>query len=414
MTKQLVRAGTAVMVTLLALALLWQLRLVVGYLLISLALASAVRPLIKRPAGQSLALRLALIFLYLVGLGGFGFLLVLSIGASIRNIQELAQQVSLQDAWRQPVWLVGSAFQQLLDTRLPSPSEVFAALIGENGQLILPAILGLTEGVFTILGNGLVVLFLSLYWSIDQSHFERLWLSLLPPVQRTRARDIWHTIELDLGAYIRSEVTQSLLAGVLLGLGYWALGSPYPALLAIAGAVALLIPVAGAALAVISPLLLGLLTGVPLSLMTAVYTLVVMGALKWWIEPRLFQRRHINPMLTLLFLIALADAYGLLGIVVAPPLSAACQILWNRLVSHRVVSGASSQVSDLQERQAKLWAIIETLDEASPLVTSSMTRLTILIENAEPILQLATEQGGLFTLAEVSPSSTLKQKQPET
>lgn len=406
MTKQLARAGTAVMVTLLALALLWQLRLVVGYVLISLALASAVRPLIKRPAGQGLALRLTLILLYLVGLSGFGFLLVLTIGASIRDVQELAQQVSVQDAWRQPVWLEGSAFQQLLDTRLPSPSEVFSALIGENGQLILPAILGFTQGIFTALSSGLVVLFLSLYWSMDQSHFERLWLSLLPPVQRSRARDIWQTIESDLGAYIRSEIAQSLLAGVLLGLGYWLLGSPYPTLLALAGALVLLIPVAGATLAVIPPLLLGLLTGVPLSLMTAVYTIVVMGTLKWWIEPRLFQRIQVNPMLTLLFLIALADAYGLLGIVVAPPLSAACQILWSRLVSHRATSRASAQVSDLKERQAKLWAIIEAAEEAPPLVTTSMARLAILIENAEPILQLANEQSSLFTLTEVSPSST--------
>lgn len=406
MTKQLARAGTAVMVTLLALALLWQLRLVVGYVLISLALASAVRPLIKRPAGQGLALRLTLILLYLVGLSGFGFLLVLTIGASIRDVQELAQQVSVQDAWRQPVWLEGSAFQQLLDTRLPSPSEVFSALIGENGQLILPAILGFTQGIFTALSSGLVVLFLSLYWSMDQSHFERLWLSLLPPVQRSRARDIWQTIESDLGAYIRSEIAQSLLAGVLLGLGYWLLGSPYPTLLALVGALVLLIPVAGATLAVIPPLLLGLLTGVPLSLMTAVYTIVVMGALKWWVEPRLFQRIQVNPMLTLLFLIALADAYGLLGIVVAPPLSAACQILWSRLVSHRATSRASAQVSDLKERQAKLWAIIEAAEEAPPLVTTSMARLAILIENAEPILQLANEQSSLFTLTEVSPSST--------
>lgn len=405
MTKQLMWAGTAVMITLLALILFWQFRLVVIYVLVSLALASAARPLIKRPAGQSLVVRLAQLLLYLVLLGSLGLFLVLGGGAAIRDIQELAQQVSVQDAWQQPVWLQGSALQHFLDTRLPPPSDFFAALIGENGQLVLPAILGFTQGVFTILSSGLVVLFLGLYWSIDQIHFERLWLSLLPPGQRTRARDIWQTIESDLGAYIRSEVAQSLLAGVLLGLGYWALGSPYPALLAFAGAVALLIPVAGATLAVLPPLLLGLLTGVPLSLMTAVYTLVIIGALKWWIEPHFFERKQVNSMLTLLFLIALADAYGLLGIVVAPPLSAACQILWNRLVTHRAISGAAAGVSDLKERQAKLWTIIATVDDAPPLVTSSMARLAILIENAEPILQLAAEQGDLLSSDDVSPSS---------
>ena len=34
-------------------------------------------------------------------------------------------------------------------------------------------------------------------------------------------------------------------------------------------------------------------------------------------------------------LIALADAFGFVGIIVAPPLSIVCQILWSRLVSHR-------------------------------------------------------------------------------
>jgi predicted PurR-regulated permease PerM len=78
-----------------------------------------------------------------------------------------------------------------------------------------------------------VILFLSIYWIINQIHFERLWLSLLPTGLRRQARDIWRTIEIDLGAYMRSELFQSLAAGLLLGLGYWALGSPYPVLLAL-------------------------------------------------------------------------------------------------------------------------------------------------------------------------------------
>lgn len=401
MTKRLVWMGTAVMSTLLALLLLWQFRTAVIYVLISLALAVAVRPLVKRQPGRGLVRRLIVISLYLITLGGFGLSLFLIGGSTIRGIQELGQQLSTQDAWRQPVWLHGSSFQQLLDVWLPPPSKLFAAIIGDQGQLVLPAVLSFTQGVFSVLSGGLIVLFLSLYWSIDQVHFERLWLSLLPPEQRARVRDIWQTIESDLGGYIRSEVAQSLLAGLLLGLGYWVLGSPYPTLLALAGAIMLLIPVVGATLAVIPPLLLGLLTGVPLSLFTVVYTLVVVAALKWWVEPRLSPHRRASPMLTLVFLIALADAYGLFGIILAPPLSAVCQILWNRMISHRTVSGAAAQVSDLKKRQAQLWATIKTMDEPPPpSVIDCMARLTHLIEQAEPTLQTATEQVGLLTLAD--------------
>jgi predicted PurR-regulated permease PerM len=248
---------------------------------------------------------------------------------------------------------------------------------------------------------------LSIYWSINQIHFERLWLSLLPSELRKNARDIWRTIEPDLGAYIRSEVVQSLLAALLLGLGYWLLGSPYPMLLALIGALAWLIPVVGAALAVILPLLMGLLTSAQLSLFTVLYTLVVLIALQVWVEPRLFKRKWQNPILTLVILLAMADAFGLLGIIVAPPLSAVCQTLWNLLVSNRLAPGPATQVSDLKERQAHLQAAIREMDELPPpLVMSSMERLTDLLEKAEPILgtALPAEPSDLFHPSQPSTS----------
>jgi hypothetical protein len=171
-------------------------------------------------------------------------------------------------------------------------------------------------------------------------------------------------------------------------LGYWLLGSPYPTLLALIGAIAWFIPVVGAPLAVILPLLMGLLTSVQLSLFTVLYTLVVLIVLEIWVEPRLFRRKWVNPILTLVILLAMADAFGLLGILVAPPLSVVCQILWSRLVSRRAILGAATQVSDLKERQARVWDTIKGMDEPPiALVTSSMERLTHLIEKAEPILQ---------------------------
>src|SRR3989304_4033119 len=260
MTKQLVGFATAVMTTLLALVVLWQFRIVVVYVLISLALAAALRPLVNRLVGRGFMVRTVWILLYLVALGSFSYLLFITGKTALNEIQQLAHTVSVQDEWRLPIWLEGSSFQQALVARLPPPSKLFEAVTGDQGQLVLPAILGFTQGIGGVVSGGFVVLFLSLYWSINQIHFERLWLSLLPSELRKHARSIWRTIEPDLGAYIRSEVVQSLLAALLLGFGYWLLGSPYPTLLALISALAWLIPVVGAALAVILPLLMGLLT----------------------------------------------------------------------------------------------------------------------------------------------------------
>ena len=84
MTRKLIGIGIAVLTTLLALVVLWELRIVVVYVLISLMLAAAMRPLIRRISGKGLIVRLAWILLYLFVLGGF-FLLIYFTG-KIRDL----------------------------------------------------------------------------------------------------------------------------------------------------------------------------------------------------------------------------------------------------------------------------------------------------------------------------------------
>jgi predicted PurR-regulated permease PerM len=412
MIKQLVVIGTAVMTTLLALVVFWQFRIVMIYVLISLALATTVRPLVKDWVKRGLVMRVALALLYALSLGGFGFLIFHVGRFAVSDIQEVAQTLSVQGDWVLPPWLEGSSFQRTLVAWLPTPDKLFEAVTGEKGQFVLPAVLSFTEGIGGIASGVILVLFLSIYWSINQVHFERLWLSLLPAEQRKQARGVGRAIELDLGAYIRSEIVQSLLAGLLLGLGYWLLGSQYPILIALIGALAWLIPVVGMPLAVILPLLIGLLTSVQLSLFTILYTLIVLIALQIWVEPRLFKRRWDNPILTLVIMLAMADAFGLPGILAAPPVSAVCQILWNLLVRNRLDSGVAVQVSNLKERQSHLWAVIKEMEEPPPpLVISSMERLENLLEKAEPILPvvLPLESSGLFHPSQpVGPSTSTR------
>ncbi len=386
MTRQLLIIGLAVMVTALGLLLAWQFRQVLVYVLFSLALAAAVRPLVSRLSGRSRMRRLSLILLALFVLFAFGTLVAWSVTAATGEIQRLGNQLSVQDAWQQPEWLAGTSVQQLLDERVPSPNALFAALTGEEGQLVLPTLLGFTQNIISTISAALVILFLSVYWSIDRVHFERLWLSLLPAGQRAQVRDIWRTVEPEVGAYIRNEAIQSLLAGLLLGLGYWVLGLPSPNLLALMAALALLVPMVGSVLIVVIVLLVGLLTSVQLSLLSVLYTLAILVALKLWVEPRLFNRGHYNPILTVVILIALADAFGFVGIIVAPPVAATCQILWTRLVSNRAMAGPADRISDLRERQAQVMTTVQAMDEPPPLITSCLGRLTNLLDQAEPVL----------------------------
>jgi predicted PurR-regulated permease PerM len=380
------------MITLLALLILWQFRQVMVYVLISVTIAATIRPLLRHLRQKKVLARISWILIYLVVISGFGLLFFFITKTIISEVQLLANTVSVQDKWQLPIWLQKTTFENLLIPRLPLPSLLFEALTGDQGQLVLPTIMGFTQDLATIISAGFIILFLSIYWIINQINFERLWLSLLPSDQRKRARDIWRTIELDLGAYIRSQIVYSLLAGLLFGLGYWILGSPYPVVLAFTGALACLIPVVGIALATIPPILVGMLTDVQLSMFSMLYTIIVLIGLTIWVRPRLFNRKWDNPILTLILLMVMANAFGIPGIILAPPLSAILQILWHTLVIHRIESEASAQISDLKERREKIIKTIQALGGTPPaLVASSMERLTQLLEKAEPVLNATQE-----------------------
>lgn len=387
MTRHLIRIGAAVMLTLLGLWVLWLLRSVILYVLISLALAGAVAPLFINFSRYKLPARIGLLLFYLLMLGGLTLFILEAGGAAARDTQALVDALSDRDVWQQPEWVQGVAVEQFLNERLPPPSVLVGTIAGERGQGLLSIFLGITQGIFGLISGTLVILFLGLYWSANRTHFQQLWLSLLPPIGRKYARDILQTVERDFGRYIRSELMLSVLTGVLLGIGYWALGSPYPALMAVIAALASLVPVVGVIIAILTPLIIGLLSSLQITLTTTLLTLLVLLVIKLWLKPRMYHGMRQNPILTIFLLVVLADAFGLLGMIAAPPLAATIQILWNIWVAERASAGAVSQVVNLKERQARLAAQIAAIDQPPPILTSSLERLNTLIERSDPVLR---------------------------
>jgi len=114
MMKQVAVIGAAVMTTLLALVVLWQFRIVVVYVLFSLALSATVSPMVVDWKRRRLVMRIALALLYTVGLGGFGFLIFHVGRFAVRDIQQVAQTMSVQGDWVLNPLLVVSRFDFLM------------------------------------------------------------------------------------------------------------------------------------------------------------------------------------------------------------------------------------------------------------------------------------------------------------
>ena len=377
---------TLVLATLALLLLLWQFREALGLFILSLGVAAVTRPLADRIEGWRLPRGLSLVIVYIVLFGAVAGIVILISGKVVSEVELLSNHfVFFYDKlWR--TWPAGTSLQRSMIQYLPQPKELYQGLAGEQGGAFFQSFLGATLSSLTMVSQFFAVLVLSIYWSIDQVHFERLWISLLPPERRVQARGIWRDIETGVGSYIRSEVGQSILASILLGAGYALLGIDYPVLLALFGAVAWLIPWLGAVLAVLPVIWVGLQTSPSLAIVAVVFTLLVLLFLELGVEPRLYSRRQYSSLLALVFMIALADVAGLVGLILAPPLAAAVQIFYTRLVVITIVQPVQNQASGIRDLEERLTRARETAasqgKEVTPQTASLIERLEKLIEKA--------------------------------
>jgi predicted PurR-regulated permease PerM len=214
--------------------------------------------------------------------------------------------------------------------QLPSFNDLFQAFLSEEGFVVLTQEGGAGQGIFSYLGYAAIIIVLSAYWSADQLRFERIGVSLFPVERRPKALHIWRMVEAGVGAYLRSEFIQSVLAGLVLGVGYWMIGLKYPALLAAWAAIARLIPWFGTLVAIIPFLFIGEILSFSV-LLAILFTILVILFLKAIIEPRILERKSYNSLLIVLFVIVLGEAYGLIGVFLAPPLATALQIVIREL-----------------------------------------------------------------------------------
>jgi putative permease len=216
-----------------------------------------------------------------------------------------------------------------------------------------------------------------MYWSADQVHFERLWLSLLSVENRSRARDIWRAIESEVGAYIRSQFTQSILSGITLGLGYWVIGLKYPALFALLAALARLIPWFGKIFILSIAFAVGAAISTGTGVLAVVYSFFILIALDLFIQPRFYSKKRYNSILILVILITMAYAYGLVGLLVAGPLAVVIQV--SLLQLFRTPSSSAPQeitiaMSTIQERLKKAQTLLENAQDPNAFEINNLVK----------------------------------------
>lgn len=377
-----------VMATLCVAVMLWQIREGVVLFLVSLAVAAALRPTVDSLVRNHWPKLAALLVTYFTGIVLLAGLLVLISNPLVDEVQRASNAMLTGYEQLTGRWVHGTLLERALADRLPPPAALGEILNGERRLTVAQAALGITWNLFENVIRVILVLVLSMYWSLDRAHFERLWLSMVSGDRRADMREMWHDMEHGVGAYIRSELVQAIFAGLLLGIGFRLLGLGYVHLLAVLGAVAFLLPWVGVVIALVPACLVGLTISVAAATGAGLYALAIFWFLEWIVEPRLFNSRRYNSLLAALLALALVELLGLVGLIVGPAIAVALQIYFGHWLRH--TSAAPEFAFDLAGLETRIAAMRSALAQNElppPELISMLDRLSALVKDSSTALE---------------------------
>ena len=376
--KRIAWITALVLGTLTVLVLLWQFRVAFIVFLLSLATAAAIRPVILSLTTRGFKRGIAILVTNLSSLLLVGGLLIILSRPLVEDLAQMTNNLQLSYENLLRTWLESDAgLQSAISGQLPPTQELFAALSGEEGRQALQGLLGTASGLAGFLSQAVVIIILSIYWSIDQIHFERLWISLIPVERRKQARGLWRDIESGVGNYILGEVVQSYLAVLLLWLSFTWIGLPQPALLAVFSSLFWFIPWLGAVLALIPVILVGLSVSPLVALGAGMLTVATLALMEVFVQPFFFNRQRFNSLFLVLVVIILTQAFGLLGLILAPALAAALEIGYQHLSVRRESELRAEQISEeISQMQASLETLQQRLQSPDSNSAPEMVNLT--------------------------------------
>jgi predicted PurR-regulated permease PerM len=222
-----------------------------------------------------------------------------------------------------------------LDARLHLQEQ-----LRESGPAAMGAVnplLAAIGGVVSAVGGLLAFLFLTIFMLVFGGDLVTALLAELKPASRERYERMTAKLYRSVGGYLGGLLGICALNATLTTIFLVIVRVPFFLPLGILSGSSSLVPYAGPLVAGVIITVFALVTGgVWIALATAIY-FVVYGQLEGNVLAPFVYRRtvHVNPLVTLLAILFLADFMGVAGAVVAVPVAAAAQIVVAELVAIR-------------------------------------------------------------------------------
>ena len=296
----------------------------------AIVIASSIEPIVRRLGRYRIHRIIAgiLVYLLIVAILAalFIFFLPVVVGDVASFLNEIPRNVSFEDLWN-PIrdfgFNIGPLSQSLSAHTLP-----LADFVGSLQSMLAGSSAGAFQtanfifgGVFSIILIGV----LSFYLTVQEEGVADF-LRIVTPVKRhDYIIDLWRRSQRKIGYWLQGQILLGIVVGVLVYLVLTVVGIPYALVLAIVAALFEIIPVFGPIISSVPAILIafadrGVGTGL---LLVGLYLIIYQFESQLFYPLVVKKIVGINPIVVILALVIGAKLAGVLGAIIAVPLSAA-------------------------------------------------------------------------------------------
>ncbi|MGB3101138.1 MAG: AI-2E family transporter [Psychrobacillus psychrotolerans] len=201
------------------------------------------------------------------------------------------------------------------------------------GSLLFKFIQSVFQGIFVLV----LVPFFLVYMLKDHEKFAPFVSSFAKGEKKTWIRKTLADIDDTLRSYIQGQLFVSFLVGLMLLIGYFAIGLKYALLLAIFGMMMNVIPFLGPYISVIPAIIIALTQEPKLAIYVAIIMLVAQQIESNFITPNVMGKSlDIHPLTVITVILAAGNIAGLWGIILAIPTYAVIKVILKNIYANRV------------------------------------------------------------------------------
>ncbi len=315
--------------------------------IIGFIVAYAFEPLVEWLEQHRLPRWLVIVIIILLVISTMGGIGILVVPRLVNEIKDLAGNIPqwAEQAWD---WGIGTALPWIERLNLPLEDSLdnmkdklpglftnfMKGLLNWSSSALVNAV-GFVSG----LANLILIPILSVYFLNEYKKIREWTYTLIPGRRKELAYKLYYNINNVVAAYIRGQLLVCLFLATWIGLGLWLwVGLPYALLLGITAGLANLVPYVGTSIAALLTVTVAVTQPDPI--WTLVKTIIVFASAQSLegnlLTPKIVGNRVGLPALLVIFVVLLcASLFGIIGMLVAIPISASIKVFLEVWLQHR-------------------------------------------------------------------------------